>query len=142
MAGFWTHQVLIFMIPGQSCKEKGFLDYLSVSNRAQMTVPWVGYGCADRFSEIISSFPTLHLQVASSRGGLRAILAALCSRLSEGGRVVRFLGAPWYPADSSVQISANVGKCRHLLSIRFLAQNASPRVASSGRMISESSSIR
>ena len=38
------------------------------------------------------------------------------------------------PADKSVPIS-------RLLSIRFLAQNASPRDANSGKMISESSSI-
>ena len=39
------------------------------------------------------------------------------------------------PADGSVQMS-------RLLSILFLAQNASPRDANSGKMISESISIR
>ena len=51
MAGFWMHQVIgnIYsrpseggrVVPGQSCKEEGFVDFLSAPNQAQMTVTWV-----------------------------------------------------------------------------------------------------
>ena len=65
-----------------------------------------------------------------SNGGLRALL--LDGRVLDTYKL-DFLGRLDL-ADKSVPIS-------RLLSIRFLAQNASPRDADSGKMISESSSI-
>ena len=61
-----------------------------------------------------------------------ALLLAFPGYPKEGG-LLDFLGRLKL-ADSSVQIS-------RLLATLFLAQNASPRVAISGKMISESSSI-